>query len=96
MDKVDTYISESTEIQKALSFLMFFDDVPKGHDKEVLDFMNSMIPDNDTEMCVLADIFVSDEHRVHLMRTISISLPYWLNIQKRLNNLKTMSINNAQ
>lgn len=215
MDKVDIYISESTEIQKALSFLMFFDDVPKGHDKEVLDFMNSMIPDNDTEMCVLAeilkyaiggtdefkaletfrtdtskkykhnpfykylnaiieyddsnnyksvtqsfneikaladeeielaypelarkyangsgtekdkekareyfmktvdagilskhdaqqflyflndntDIFVSDEHRVHLMRTISISLPYWLNIQKRLNNLKTMSINKDQ
>lgn len=30
---------------------------------------------------------ISDELRVHLMRTISISLPYWLNIQKRINNL---------
>ena len=30
---------------------------------------------------------ISDELRVHLMRTVSISLPYWLNIQKRINNL---------
>ena len=33
---------------------------------------------------------ISDELRVHLMRTVSISLPYWLNIQKRINNLKTL------
>ena len=32
-------------------------------------------------------VVISDELRVHLMRTISISLPYWLNIQKRINNL---------
>ena len=30
---------------------------------------------------------ISDDLRVHLMRTVSISLPYWLNIQKRINNL---------
>lgn len=209
MDQVDSYISENKEIQKALSFLMFFDNVPKGETKELLNFLNSTIPDKDTELCQLAevlkykidgtdqfkalelfrtetykkhkhnpfykylnaiieyddynefkcvlqsfnemkaladeeielaypelarkyaigsgtekdkdkareyfiktvdagilskhdaqqflyflndnpDIFVSDEHRVHLIRTISISLPYWLNIQKRLNNLKTL------
>ena len=33
------------------------------------------------------DVVISDELRVHLMRTVSISLPYWLNIQKRINNL---------
>ena len=33
------------------------------------------------------DVEISDELRVHLMRTVSISLPYWLNIQKRINNL---------
>ena len=33
------------------------------------------------------DVVISDELRVHLMRTASISLPYWLNIQKRINNL---------
>lgn len=32
-------------------------------------------------------VVISDELRVHLMRTVSISLPYWLNIQKRINNL---------
>lgn len=209
MDQVDSYISENKEIQKALSFLMFFDNVPKGETKELLNFLNSTIPDKDTELCLLAevlkykidgtdqfkaleifrtetykklkhnpfykylnaiieyddnnefkcvlqsfnemkaladeeielaypelarkyaigsgtekdkdkareyfiktvdagilskhdaqqflyflndnpDVFVSDEHRVHLMRTISISLPYWQNIQKRLNNLKTL------
>ena len=30
---------------------------------------------------------IPDDLRVHLMRTVSISLPYWLNIQKRINNL---------
>ena len=30
---------------------------------------------------------IPDELRVHLMRTVSISLPYWLNLQKRINNL---------
>ena len=34
-----------------------------------------------------SDVEISDELRVHLMRTVSISLPYWLNIQKRINNL---------
>ena len=36
------------------------------------------------------DVVISDELRVHLMRTASISFPYWLNIQKRINNLKTL------
>lgn len=36
------------------------------------------------------DVSISDELRVHLMRTISISLPYWLKIQKRINNIKTL------
>lgn len=36
------------------------------------------------------DVEISDELRVHLMRTASISFPYWLNIQKRINNLKTL------
>lgn len=36
------------------------------------------------------DVTVSDELRVHLMRTISVSLPYWLKIQKRINNIKTL------
>lgn len=209
MEQVDSYISGNKEIQKALSFMMFFDNVPNGDSKKILDFLTSTIPDNDTEIRLLADIikykfegtdqfkalevfrtetykkhknnpfykylnaiieyddtnefkcvvqsfnemkaladeeielayselarkyaigsgtekdkekareyfiktidagilskhdaqqflyflndnpdiFVSDEHRVHLIRTISISLPYWLNIQKRLNNLKTI------
>ena len=33
------------------------------------------------------DVVIPDDLRVHLMRTVSISLPYWLNIQKRINNL---------
>ena len=33
-----------------------------------------------------SDVEISDDLRVHLMRTVSISLPYWLNIQKRINN----------
>lgn len=36
------------------------------------------------------DVVIPDDLRVHLMRTVSISLPYWLNIQKRINNLKTL------
>lgn len=36
------------------------------------------------------DVVIPDELRVHLMRTASISFPYWLNIQKRINNLKTL------
>lgn len=32
------------------------------------------------------DVVIPDDLRVHLMRTVSISLPYWLNIQKRINN----------
>ena len=32
------------------------------------------------------DLVIPDDLRVHLMRTVSISLPYWLNIQKRINN----------
>ena len=34
-----------------------------------------------------SDVEISDDLRVHLMRTVSISLPNWLNIQKRINNL---------
>ena len=36
------------------------------------------------------DVSISDELRVHLMRTISISLPYWFKIQKRINNIQTL------
>lgn len=36
------------------------------------------------------DVVIPDDLRVHLMRTVSISLPYWLNIQKRINNFKTL------
>ena len=36
------------------------------------------------------DVAIPDDLRVHLMRTVSISLPYWLNIQKRINNFKTL------
>ena len=36
------------------------------------------------------DVVIPDDLRVHLMRTVSITLPYWLNIQKRINNLKTL------
>lgn len=36
------------------------------------------------------DVVIPDDLRVHIMRTVSISLPYWLNIQKRINNLKTL------
>lgn len=36
------------------------------------------------------DVVIPDDLRVHLMRTVSISFPYWLNIQKRINNLKTL------
>lgn len=36
------------------------------------------------------DVVIPDDLRVHLMRSVSISLPYWLNIQKRINNLKTL------
>lgn len=34
--------------------------------------------------------FVSEELRIHLMRTVSIDLTYWLKIQKRINNIKTL------
>lgn len=34
-----------------------------------------------------SDVEISDDLRVHLMRTVSISLPNWLNLQKRINNL---------
>lgn len=33
------------------------------------------------------DVVIPDEVRAQLMRTASISFPYWLNIQKRINNL---------
>lgn len=44
-------------------------------------------------MCCIndqSDNSISEELRVHLMKTISINLPYWFKIQKRINNIKTL------
>ena len=56
MDVIDTYIAEHKDVQNALSFMMYLDEELKRDTKQNLDYLKSMIPDNDYEMCLIAEI----------------------------------------
>lgn len=67
------------DINKAEEY--FFKTIEAGllNRSDALEFL-SLLDEN-------PDVVIPDEVRAQLMRTASISFPYWLNIQKRINNL---------
>ena len=67
------------DINKAEEY--FFKTIEAGllNRSDALEFL-SLLDEN-------PDVVIPDEVRAQLMRMASISFPYWLNIQKRINNL---------
>lgn len=54
--EVDSFIGEHEDVQKAISFVMFWEDEPQTDEKSKLDMLDGFRIDTDKEMCVFLDI----------------------------------------
>lgn len=55
-DEVDSFIGENEDVQKALAYVMFWEDEPQTDVKTKLDMLEGLRIDRDKEICVFLDI----------------------------------------
>lgn len=55
-DEVDSFIGEHEDVQKALAFVMFWEDEPQKDVKTKLDILEGLRIDSDKEICVFLDL----------------------------------------